>query len=191
MPVGFEVGESILWTTLSGIFAASTPTRERVSRLIKAYAPYALGLAVFAFCRIVVYPRLATALGADLRMEFGLESLAMPGISTSSSTPGPFKIVHILFDTLVAPWLNAAAKLLELRPLGSGPGELPGFQRDCVLCGLGLRPLQGPTGIAETSTNARFEQLQKLDSFVHSFDDRYGSYLSPGMGPSLASPLLQ
>jgi len=41
----------------------------------------------------------------------------MPGISTSSSTPGPFKIVHMLFDTLVAPWLNAAAKLVELRPL--------------------------------------------------------------------------
>ena len=117
MPVGFEVVRLyILWAILSGPLAPSPSFRQRLFRLAKGYLPYALGLAVFVLGRAVAYPRFATGLGADLRPDTGIEALTFVGMTTSEWSPGPFKIVHTIFHTLVAPWLNAAARLTDMKP---------------------------------------------------------------------------
>jgi len=116
MPVGFEIVRLyILWMIVSHSPAQSTSLGQRTIQVAKGYVPYAIGLLIFVTGRIIVWPRFANVLGADLREWFGLNSFAFPRLSTDSWDPGPFKVIHVFFHTLIAPWLNAAATLTKVR----------------------------------------------------------------------------
>jgi len=117
MPVGFEIVRLyILWMIISGSLAPSASLGQRAAQVGKGYLPYAISLLIFALGRVVFWPRLAKALGADVREWFGLDSFVFPRLSTDSWDPGPYKVIHVFFHTLIAPWLNAAASLAKMRP---------------------------------------------------------------------------
>ena len=128
MPVGFEVVRIyILWTILSRSFCSvDTIPRASLPGSSRRTLPYALGLAVFAFCRIVVYPRLATALGADLRMEFGLESLGNARDQHFELDSWSFQDRSHSISHVSSPLAECGCKALGVAAIQLDLDELPG-----------------------------------------------------------------
>ena len=115
-PLGFEVVRLyILWVVASRSLPLAS-WLQRVVQIAKAYLPYAAGLLVFVVCRVVLWPMLTQALGVPMRQNFTATSFSLPSLGVDAWQPGPFKVIHVFFQTLIAPWLNAAAILAQARP---------------------------------------------------------------------------
>lgn len=107
-PIGLElVRIYLLWAVVKRWRVGETRTGYRMWMLGRQYAPYTMGLLIFAGLRIFAYPEIVKAFGISLRPYFdiGTGILALPSLE---------KVARSVFETMLPPWLNAWNTLLHL-----------------------------------------------------------------------------
>ncbi|MGI0025629.1 MAG: hypothetical protein ACREA4_10875, partial [Nitrososphaera sp.] len=107
-PIGLElVRIYLLWVGIKHLRVGETRTGNRMWILGRQYAPYMMGLLIFAGLRVFVYPEVVKAFGISLRPYFdvGTGILALPSLE---------KVARSVFETMLSPWLNAWNTLVHL-----------------------------------------------------------------------------